>query len=104
MKLLRQLRSFFRTEKIDAEMAEEMRHHLEAQLRRNLADGMSLDDAHYAARRSFGGIEQIKERARDERGGLWLEQFFADLRHGARALLRRDRGFALTAVLLITLG
>lgn len=37
MKLLRQLCAFFRKEKLDAEMAEEMRHHLDAQMRRNLA-------------------------------------------------------------------
>ena len=53
-------------------MAEEMRHHLDAQLRRNLAAGMSLDEAHYAAQRSFGGLEQIEGGVlRDQRGWPW---------------------------------
>lgn len=96
MKLLRKLRALFRKEKLDAEMAEEMRHHLDAETRRNLAAGMSLDDAHHVARRQFGGVEQIKERARDERGWVWLEQSCQDGRNALR-MVRKNPGFAVVA-------
>ena len=61
MSLFRKFRALFRKRKLDAEMSEEMRAHLELQMRENLARGMSSDEARYAARRQFGGIEQAKE-------------------------------------------
>jgi predicted permease len=103
MKPLRKIIALFRKEKLDAEMSEEMRHHLEAQMRRNLAAGMSLQDAHYAAQRSFGGVEQIKERARDQRGVRWLEQLAQDLRFAGRTL-RKTPGFTAVVVLSLALG
>src|SRR5882757_4294627 len=101
--ITRRLRGLFRREKLDAEMSEEMRHHLDAQMRRNLAAGMSLDEAHAAARRSFGGVEQIKECVREQRGWLWLEQMRQDLRFGVRTLANAP-GFTSIAVLTLALG
>ena len=37
MKILRKLHSFFRRKKLDAEMAEEMRQHVELQVEQNIA-------------------------------------------------------------------
>ncbi len=103
MNPLRQLRALFRRGKLDAEMSEEMRTHLELQATENQKCGMSADEARYAAQRAFGGVEQIKERARDVRGWRWLEEFFQDLRHGAR-LLRRNPGFAAVVAFTLALG
>lgn len=103
MKFLRQLRTLFRKERLDAEMAEELRAHLELQTERNLAAGMPPEEARDAARRQFGGIEQIKEQARAQRGLIWLENFLRDLALGAR-LLRKQPGFTAVAVLTLALG
>jgi predicted permease len=84
-------------------MAEEMQAHLDGLTERNIAAGMSPAEARYAARRAFGGVEQIKERARDERAWVWLEQLARDLGHGVRAVLRTP-GFALVSVLTLALG
>ena len=68
MNFFSHLSALFRKEKLDAEMSEEMRLHLERRTEENVAHGMSPDDARYAALRAFGGVEQIKEIARAQRG------------------------------------
>jgi hypothetical protein len=93
----------FRRQRHEAEMNEELRAHLEGMIERHLAAGMSPEDARYAALRSFGGVEQIKERARDERALVWLEQLRQDFSHALRAL-SRHRGFAIVAALTLALG
>ena len=103
MKLLRKLRALFRKDTFDREMSEEMRHHLELQTEANMAAGINPDEARYLARRQFGGMEQIKETARDQRGWLWLEHFFSDVRYAVRAL-RKTPSFTITAVLTLAFG
>src|SRR4051794_26883124 len=56
--------------------------------------GMSADDAHFAARRAFGGVEQMKDRHRDARSLVWLDDVRRDLRYSIR-LLRCNPVFAL---------
>jgi putative ABC transport system permease protein len=97
------LRSFFRREKIDADMAEEMRAHLELQIERNRAAGMSPDDARYAAQRQFGGVDQLKEIAREQRGTRWIEDTVRDLRLAMRQLIKAP-GFTVVAVFTLAVG
>ncbi len=103
MKLLRKLAALLRKERLDAEMSEEMRLHLEMEIERNIAQGQSPVDARSAAQRSFGGVEQIKERARDQRGFLWWEQSVQDIRYAFRQL-RRNLGFAVASIATLALG
>lgn len=95
--------ALFRRKRLEADMAEEMQLHLELQTQRNLAAGMAPDEARYAAQRQFGGVEQIKEIARDQRRGASFEQMLRDFRFAARALLKAP-GFTGTTVLILTLG
>ena len=48
-------------------------------------------------------MEKHKEETRDARGVSWIETLVADLRYGARALLKHP-GYALLAVLTLGLG
>src|SRR4051794_7783393 len=103
--IAQRFRALVRREQLDAEMSEEMRTHLELQALENEKRGMSADEARYAAQRAFGGVEQIKERGRDERrrGFVWLEQMMQDFRHAVRAL-NRHRAFTVIAVSTLAIG
>ena len=87
----------------DAEIAEEIRQHIEGLVERNIAAGMSADEARNAALQQFGRVQQIKEIAREQRVWLWPDQLWQDLRFGAR-MLWRNPGFSCLALLCLTLG
>src|SRR5437667_12700162 len=93
----------FQKDKRDAEMAEEMQSHLDLLIERNMAAGMLPHEARNAALRQFGGVEQIKEAAREQRVWRWADEFVQDVRFGARMLFRNP-GFSLLAILCLTLG
>jgi putative ABC transport system permease protein len=82
-------------------MDDEMRFHLELAEEDNLGRGMNAEQARRAARRTFGGMEQVKEASRDVRRLRWVEDAWQDLSYGARMLVR-NRIF--TAVSIVTLA
>ena len=97
------LRSFFRRKQVDQELEDELRDHLERQIKENLAAGMSPEDARYSALRTLGGLTQIEQQCRDARGGNVMDDLVQDLRYGFRQLWR-SRGFSFLAILCLTLG
>ncbi|HUC54039.1 MAG TPA: ABC transporter permease [Candidatus Cybelea sp.] len=100
---VRRLAALFRRRRLEDDLDEELRSHLEMAVARNLGKGLSALDARREALRSFGGVEQTKETYRDQRGWPMIETTIADLRFGLR-LLRRSPGFSILAILCLTLG
>src|SRR5258708_39480052 len=58
------LRSFFRRQQVDLELEDELRDHLEQQIKENVAAGMTPEDARYSALRAMGGMTQSAQQCR----------------------------------------
>jgi putative ABC transport system permease protein len=102
LRLARKIWSFFRRQQFQQDLAEEVDFHreqLEAQLR---ADGMSAHAAHARAARQFGNELRVRENS-IERVEFRFETTVQDIRYGIRQL-RKNPGFAATAVLVLGLG
>lgn len=89
--------------RLERELEQDIRAHLELAERDGLARGLSPEEARLSARRSFGGVEQVKEEHRDRRGIRWIEVLLSDLRHGL-ALLTRSPGFTAAVVSVLAVG
>jgi putative ABC transport system permease protein len=107
MPLLAKFRSFlenvFLGRRVEAELDQEVRSHLEMLVEEHQRAGMSGSEARRAAQLEIGGMEQVKEQVREERIGNWLRSVSSDCRYGVRRLCQHPM-FTLVAALTLGLG
>jgi predicted permease len=109
MRLLRiflfRLWGLVRSRQMDREIDDEITSHLAEATEEYVQRGLSLEEASWAAQRSFGGVTQTKEVYRQVRSFMWLEDLARDLRHALRTL-RKSPAFttAATATLALAIG
>lgn len=97
------LKSLFRRNQAERELAEELQFHLERKIEELIAIGLSPEEARLAALRSMDGVEQQKELCRDARRVGFLEDLAQDVRFGIR-ILRRSPVFSIVAIATVALG
>jgi predicted permease len=97
------LRALVSRRSTDADLDEEIRYHVEREIERNVANGMSAAEARDAARRAFGNVTVATEQARDAWRWTWLEETRQDCVYAARTF-RRAPGFVFTVIGTIGLG
>jgi hypothetical protein len=97
-RLVARLRALFTSRQLDRDLDDEIALHVQLRAEALERSGLPSDPALRAARIEFGGVTQLLEAHRAERGVPWLEVIVRDLRMAVRAL-RRDGGFTIFALL-----
>lgn len=85
------------------DLERELQSDLELEEEEQRENGLSAQEAHYAARRALGNIPVIQEYTHDAWGLLIFERIAQDLRFAWR-ILARSPGFAALAILTLAVG
>jgi len=101
--LLSHLAAVVRWRRLDADLDDELRTHIELAVAENIRSGMTAEQARTKALRAFGGMTQVRESYRMQRGLPGIGQFGRDV-HFAIRQLRKSPGYSLTAILTLALG
>jgi predicted permease len=97
------LRSLLRSGRVEQELTEEFRYHVERTTDEYVASGLSPSDARAQALRDMGRLDQRKEECRDASGLTMVHGFRQDVIYAWRGL-RRSPGFSAVAILSLAVG
>jgi predicted permease len=101
--LLSRFGAMIARKKLDADLDDELRSHIDLAIEENVKRGMAAQEARTRALREFGGIAQTRETYRLQRGLPFFETLMRDVGFGVRQL-HKSPGFTWTAILTLALG
>ena len=102
-RLLSTLQHWIRPGRAERQLDDDLRNFVEMSAAQRIREGGSPAEARRAALLEVGGVGQVKERVRDVRPAVWLDDVVRDIGYGLR-MLNRNRGFAATAITSIGIG
>lgn len=85
------------------DFSDELQSHIDLETDRLVAEGMTEDAAHAAARRAFGSVASAKERFYESSRWMWLDQLAQDLRYAWRGM-RHSPTFVVATVCTLAVG
>jgi predicted permease len=97
------LTNVFRTDRVNRDLDEELRLHMEERSDDLMADGVPRDEARRRASRRLGNALRLREESRDAKIVSWLDWLFRDARLGLR-LLRKHAVVTAAVVLSLSLA
>ena len=92
-----------RSRQMDREIDDEITSHLAEATEEYVRQGLSPEEARWAAQRSFGGVTQTREVYRDVRSFVWVEDVARDVRYALRSL-RKSPVFTTAAAATLALA
>src|SRR5688572_25522986 len=84
------LRAVLRPGRVEGDLADELRDHLERQIELHVRAGLSRADARAQALREFGSVALVQDMCRETRRVAWLEDLTRDIVYALRSM-RRSR-------------
>jgi len=103
MSWLSRLANVFRTSRVERDLDDELRFHIESRIEQLVAAGHTRRAAEQEVMRRFGGHLRLREQSRDVKLLPWLDSLVKDVRFGAR-MLRKDAVVSVAAVLSLALA